>query len=131
MTSVKGGTLQAAAAMRAKLDKDGLMDLETYQNWAASIADVPALIYSEVGMTDVQNEANIMIMFSAMLEAWKKLTVYQHHFDLDSNIITIFVLTFCIYKMTRMTFLVFPLVLLAANNDFVELLTFIHCNALK
>lgn len=52
MTSVKGGTLLTAAAMRAKLDKDGLMDLETYQNWVASIADVPALIHSEVRMTD-------------------------------------------------------------------------------
>lgn len=62
MTSVKGGTLQAAAAMRAKLDKDGLMDLQTYENWAASIPDVPALMYSEVGMTD---------QLSAMLEAWE------------------------------------------------------------
>lgn len=117
--------------MRAKLDKDGLMDLETYQNWAESISDVPALIYSEVGMTDLQSEANIMMMFSAILEAWKKLKVYQHHFDLDSNILTIFVLTLCIYKMTRMTFLVFPLVPPAGNNDFVELLIFIQCHELK
>lgn len=48
MTSVKGGTVAAAAGMRAKLNKDGVMDVATYQNWAKSIADVPALINSEV-----------------------------------------------------------------------------------
>nr|XP_020472571.1 complement component C9 [Monopterus albus] len=47
MTSVKGGTLESAATMRAKLDRDGVMDIATYQNWARSIADAPALINSE------------------------------------------------------------------------------------
>ncbi|TKS84826.1 Complement component C9 [Collichthys lucidus] len=47
MTSVKGGTLQAAAVMRAKLNKEGLMDVATYQTWAQSIIDGPALIRSE------------------------------------------------------------------------------------
>ncbi|CAJ1070393.1 complement component C9 [Xyrichtys novacula] len=47
MTSVKGGDLQSAVVMRAKLNKDGVMDIDTYQNWARSIADAPALIYSE------------------------------------------------------------------------------------
>ncbi len=51
MTSVKGGSLEAAVAMRAKLNKDGVMDVSTYQEWARSIPDVPALIYSEVGIT--------------------------------------------------------------------------------
>lgn len=49
MTSVKGGTLASAVTMRAKLNKDGLMDIDTYQTWARSIADAPALLYSEVG----------------------------------------------------------------------------------
>ncbi|XP_030006378.1 complement component C9 [Sphaeramia orbicularis] len=47
MTSVKGGTLESAVTMRAKLNRDGVMDLDTYQNWARSIADAPALIQSE------------------------------------------------------------------------------------
>lgn len=47
MTSVKGGTLQSAVVMRAKLNKEGVMDIDTYQNWAQTIADAPALIYSE------------------------------------------------------------------------------------
>lgn len=47
MTSVKGGTLSAAAVMRAKLNKEGLMDITTYQTWAQSIIDGPALIKSE------------------------------------------------------------------------------------
>ncbi|XP_061656977.1 complement component C9 isoform X2 [Syngnathoides biaculeatus] len=47
MTSVKGGTLETAVAMRAKLNKDGLMDISTYQAWARTIADAPALLSSE------------------------------------------------------------------------------------
>ncbi|XP_019747841.1 complement component C9 [Hippocampus comes] len=47
MTSVKGGTLVSAVTMRAKLNKDGLMDIDTYQAWARTIADVPALLNSE------------------------------------------------------------------------------------
>lgn len=53
MTSVKGGTLESAVTMRAKLNKEGVMDLETYQNWARTIADAPALINSEVRMIRV------------------------------------------------------------------------------
>lgn len=48
MTSVKGGTLESAVTMRAKLNKEGVMDIDTYQNWARTISDVPALINSEV-----------------------------------------------------------------------------------
>ncbi|KAM7368723.1 hypothetical protein PAMP_013034 [Pampus punctatissimus] len=47
MTSVKGGTLESAAIMRAKLNKEGVMDITTYQNWAKTIAEAPALIDSE------------------------------------------------------------------------------------
>ncbi|TNN75582.1 Complement component C9 [Liparis tanakae] len=47
LTSVKGGTLESAVAMRAKLNKDGAMDIATYQNWARTVADAPALLYSE------------------------------------------------------------------------------------
>lgn len=51
MTSVKGGTLESAVTMRAKLNKEGVMDIDTYQNWARTIADAPALLYSEVRTT--------------------------------------------------------------------------------
>ncbi|XP_044000737.1 complement component C9 [Gambusia affinis] len=47
MTSVKGGTLQTAVSMRAQLKRTGVMDINTYQSWARSIADAPALIHSE------------------------------------------------------------------------------------
>ncbi|XP_037609315.1 complement component C9-like [Sebastes umbrosus] len=47
ITSVKGGTVESAVTMRAKLNKEGVMDLATYQNWARTIADVPALLSSE------------------------------------------------------------------------------------
>ncbi|KAL3042034.1 hypothetical protein OYC64_020064 [Pagothenia borchgrevinki] len=47
MTSVKGGTLQSAVSMRAKLNKEGVMDLATYQEWARTIAEAPALLTSE------------------------------------------------------------------------------------
>ncbi|XP_054613866.1 complement component C9 isoform X1 [Dunckerocampus dactyliophorus] len=47
MTSVKGGTLESAVAMRAKLNKDGVMDVHTYQAWARTIANAPALLHSE------------------------------------------------------------------------------------
>lgn len=52
MTSVKGGTLQAAVSMRAQLSREGVMDMNTYQSWARSIADAPALIQSEVGIVE-------------------------------------------------------------------------------
>lgn len=57
MTSVKGGTLQSAVTMRAKLNREGVMDITTYQDWARSIAEAPALIYSEVGIIDWQSKA--------------------------------------------------------------------------
>ncbi|XP_003965317.1 complement component C9 [Takifugu rubripes] len=47
MTSVKGGSLESAVTMRAKLNKEGVMDIATYQNWARTIASAPALINSE------------------------------------------------------------------------------------
>lgn len=51
MTSVRGGTLESAVAMRAKLNKEGVMDIATYQNWARTITDAPGLLNSEVRMT--------------------------------------------------------------------------------
>lgn len=48
MTSVKGGNLESAVAMRAQLNRDGVMDIPTYQNWARSLNDAPALIKSQV-----------------------------------------------------------------------------------
>ncbi|KAM9307084.1 complement component C9 [Pholidichthys leucotaenia] len=47
MTSVKGGSLPSAVAMRAKLNKEGVMDAETFQEWARTIADIPALLQSD------------------------------------------------------------------------------------
>ncbi|KAL6096595.1 c9 [Pungitius sinensis] len=47
LTSVRGGTLESAVAMRAKLNRDGVMDIATFQNWARTLADLPALLYSE------------------------------------------------------------------------------------
>ncbi|XP_061589956.1 complement component C9 isoform X2 [Cololabis saira] len=46
MTSVKGGTTESAARMNANLKKEGVMNIETYQNWARTIADAPALLNS-------------------------------------------------------------------------------------
>lgn len=47
MTSVKGGNLESAVAMRAKLDRDGVMDIPTFQDWARTINNAPALINSQ------------------------------------------------------------------------------------
>ncbi|XP_037548251.1 complement component C9 [Nematolebias whitei] len=47
MTSVKGGTLDSAVAMRVKLNTEGIMDVATFQQWARTIADSPALLNSE------------------------------------------------------------------------------------
>ncbi|XP_008274386.1 complement component C9 isoform X2 [Stegastes partitus] len=47
MTSVKGGTLPTAVTMRARLNKEGVMDIATYQAWAQSIPNAPALLNSE------------------------------------------------------------------------------------
>lgn len=57
LTSVKGGTLESAVAMRAKLNKEGVMDIGTYQNWARTIADAPALINSEVKTMDTEQDS--------------------------------------------------------------------------
>lgn len=59
MTSVKGGTLESAVTMRAKLNKEGVMDIDTYQNWARTISDAPALINSEVGTKEMR-QASIL-----------------------------------------------------------------------
>ncbi|XP_046870169.1 complement component C9 [Hypomesus transpacificus] len=47
LTFVRGGTTATVATMRAKLDKDGIIDLDTIREWARSIADNPALLKSE------------------------------------------------------------------------------------
>ena len=51
LTSVKGGTLESAVTMSTKLDNDKVMDLATYQNWARTIANAPALLHSVVRTT--------------------------------------------------------------------------------
>ncbi|XP_041826621.1 complement component C9-like [Melanotaenia boesemani] len=47
MTSVRGGSINAAIVMRATLNKEGVMNLDAYREWARSIAEEPALISSE------------------------------------------------------------------------------------
>ncbi|XP_064833596.1 complement component C9 [Oncorhynchus masou masou] len=47
ITVVRGGTLEAAVAMRTQITKEGLMDVQTYQNWARTVGDAPALLSSE------------------------------------------------------------------------------------
>ncbi|XP_072548915.1 complement component C9 [Salminus brasiliensis] len=47
ISSVKGGSPQFAAAMKSQLSKDGLLDWQRYVEWARSIGELPALLYSE------------------------------------------------------------------------------------
>ncbi|XP_010901387.3 complement component C9 [Esox lucius] len=47
ITGVRGGTLEAAVAMRTQITKEGLMDQATYVGWARSVGDSPALLRSE------------------------------------------------------------------------------------
>lgn len=61
MTSVKGGTLESAVTMRAKLNKEGVMDIDTYQNWARTIADAPALLHSEVRTTKIVKRRRFLV----------------------------------------------------------------------
>ncbi|XP_055718822.1 complement component C9 [Salvelinus fontinalis] len=47
ITVVRGGTVETAVAMRTQITKEGLMDIQTYQNWARTVGDAPALLSSE------------------------------------------------------------------------------------
>ncbi|KAL7838366.1 hypothetical protein AOLI_G00267700 [Acnodon oligacanthus] len=47
ISAVKGGSPQSAAAMKSQLSKDGVLDLQHYADWARTIGELPALIYSE------------------------------------------------------------------------------------
>ncbi|XP_013994122.1 complement component C9 [Salmo salar] len=47
ITVVRGGTLETAVAMRTQIMKEGLVDINTYQNWARTVGDAPALLSSE------------------------------------------------------------------------------------
>ncbi|KAM9538793.1 complement component C9 [Salvelinus alpinus] len=47
ITVVRGGTVETAVAMRTQITKEGLMDIQTYQNWARTVGDAPALLRSE------------------------------------------------------------------------------------
>ncbi|KAJ3605097.1 hypothetical protein NHX12_027147 [Muraenolepis orangiensis] len=44
---MSGGDGDTAAALKAKVKKDGMMDSEIYQRWAASVIQNPAVIFSE------------------------------------------------------------------------------------
>ena len=48
LISVKGGDPASVSAMKARINTDGWLNAETYQNWARSIANHPSLLYSEV-----------------------------------------------------------------------------------
>ncbi|KAG9281806.1 complement component C9 [Astyanax mexicanus] len=47
ISSVKGGSPQSAAALKSQLSKEGMLDWQHFAEWARSIGDLPALIYSE------------------------------------------------------------------------------------
>ncbi|KAI4875765.1 hypothetical protein NFI96_024278, partial [Prochilodus magdalenae] len=47
ISSVKGGSTQSAAAMKSQLSKQGILDHQHYVEWARTIGELPALIYSE------------------------------------------------------------------------------------
>ncbi|KAJ7986969.1 hypothetical protein DPEC_G00333880 [Dallia pectoralis] len=47
ITGVRGGSLEAAVAMRAQIKKEGVIDVESYKGWARSVGDNPALLSSE------------------------------------------------------------------------------------
>ncbi|XP_028829416.1 complement component C9 [Denticeps clupeoides] len=47
MSSVRGGTVDAAAAMRTKIEKQGLLDTATYESWARTIINSPVPIHSD------------------------------------------------------------------------------------
>ncbi|KAF5909745.1 complement component C9, partial [Clarias magur] len=47
ISAVKGGSPQSAAAMKAQLSKDGMLDRNHYVEWARTLSDLPALIYSD------------------------------------------------------------------------------------
>lgn len=68
MTSVKGGTLESAVVMRAKINKGGVMDINTYQDWARTIADAPALINSEVGTMETCQDCIFLLKLELLTE---------------------------------------------------------------
>ncbi|KAJ8286909.1 hypothetical protein GJAV_G00044790 [Gymnothorax javanicus] len=47
ITSVRGGTIDTAAALRAKIEKTGVMDPDIYVAWAKSLTVAPVLIHSQ------------------------------------------------------------------------------------
>lgn len=48
ISAVKGGSPQSAAAMKSQLSKDGVLDWTHYVEWARTLADLPAIIHSDV-----------------------------------------------------------------------------------
>ncbi|KAG5834474.1 hypothetical protein ANANG_G00261900 [Anguilla anguilla] len=47
MTSVRGGTIQTATALKTKIEKTGVMDVDTYVAWAKSLAVAPVVVHSQ------------------------------------------------------------------------------------
>lgn len=87
MTSVKGGTLQTAVSMRAQLKRTGVMDINTYQSWARSIADAPALIHSEVGIVEWLVQVFMRILFFNILQddVVYSILCYQHQLNCSKD----------------------------------------------
>ncbi|KAJ8286908.1 hypothetical protein GJAV_G00044780 [Gymnothorax javanicus] len=48
ITSVRGGTIDTAAALRAKIEKTGVMDADIYAAWAKSLTVAPVLIQRQL-----------------------------------------------------------------------------------
>ncbi|XP_033845627.1 complement component C9 [Periophthalmus magnuspinnatus] len=47
VSAIYGGSAEAAAAIKAILNKEGILDMMTFQNWARSIGDEPILLESD------------------------------------------------------------------------------------
>ncbi|XP_061117883.1 complement component C9 [Conger conger] len=47
MTSVRGGTIDTATALKTKIEKTGVMDVDAYVAWAKSLTVAPVLIDSQ------------------------------------------------------------------------------------
>lgn len=50
LISVKGGSAEAALALKTQLTQENQLDVTHYVKWAQTVSLLPALIYSDVSM---------------------------------------------------------------------------------
>lgn len=48
VSAIYGGSADGAAGMKSQLNKDGIVDMATFQNWARSLGEEPVLLNSDV-----------------------------------------------------------------------------------